>query len=124
MIDSAEHVRIKEVAVPSIVFVLVVFAVAVIAEAQQPKIVRIGFLGPTSTASNAERMEALRAGLRDLGYLEGKNLVIESRFAEGKFDRLPELASELVRLNVDVILTAGTPAIRAAKKPPRRFLSS
>ena len=60
-------------------------------------------------------MEALRAGLRDLGYLEGKNLVIESRWAEGKFDRLPELAAELVRLNVDVILTTGTPGIRAAK---------
>jgi putative tryptophan/tyrosine transport system substrate-binding protein len=81
----------------------------------QPKVVRIGFLGPTSAASNTGRMEALRAGLRDLGYLEGKNLVIESRWAEGKFDRLPELAAELVRLNVDVILTAGTPGIRAAK---------
>jgi putative tryptophan/tyrosine transport system substrate-binding protein len=87
----------------------------VVAQAQPAKVVRIGFLGPTSAASNAGRMEALRAGLRDLGYLEGKNLVIESRWAEGKFDRLPELAAELVRLNVDVILTAGTPGIRAAK---------
>ena len=86
-----------------------------VAYAQTAKVVRIGFLGPTSAASNAGRMEALRAGLRDLGYLEGKNLVIESRWAEGKFDRLPELAAELVRLNVDVILTAGTPGIRAAK---------
>jgi putative ABC transport system substrate-binding protein len=86
-----------------------------VAHAQPVKVVRIGFLGPTSAASNASRMEALRAGLRDLGYLEGKNLVIESRWAEGKFDRLPELAAELVRLNVDVILTAGTPGIRAAK---------
>ena len=85
------------------------------AHAQPAKVARIGFLGPTSAASNAGRMEALRAGLRDLGYLEGKNLVIESRWAEGKFDRLPELAAELVRLNVDVILTAGTPGIRAAK---------
>ena len=88
---------------------------AATADAQPAKVVRIGFLGPTSAASNAARMEALRAGLRDLGYLEGKNLVIESRWAEGKFDRLPELAAELVRLNVDVILTAGTPGIRAAK---------
>jgi hypothetical protein len=111
-------------AVSSIVVAVVVLAVAVIAEAQEPKVVRIGFLGPTSAASNAERMEALRTGLRELGYLEGKNLVIESRWAEGKFDRLPELAAELVRLNVDVILTAGTPGIRAAKMPPRRFLSS
>ena len=86
-----------------------------VAHAQPSKVVRIGFLGPTSAASNAGRMEALREGLRDLGYLEGKNLVIESRWAEGKFDRLPELAAELVRLNVDVILTAGTPGIRAAK---------
>ena len=100
----------------------VVFAIALtcafggaVAQAQPAKVVRIGFLGPTSAASNAGRMEALRAGLRDLGYLEGKNLVIESRWAEGKFDRLPELAAELVRLNVDVILTAGTPGIRAAK---------
>jgi ABC-type uncharacterized transport system substrate-binding protein len=86
-----------------------------VAHAQPAKVVRIGFLGPTSAASNAGRMAALRAGLRDLGYLEGKNLVIESRWAEGKFDRLPELAAELVRLKVDVILTAGTPGIRAAK---------
>ena len=86
-----------------------------VVQAQPAKVVRIGFLGPTSAASNVGRMEALRAGLRDLGYLEGKNLVIESRWAEGKFDRLPELAAELVRLNVDVILTAGTPGIRAAK---------
>jgi hypothetical protein len=91
----------KKVAVPSIVVVVVVLAVAVIAEAQQPKVVRIVFLGPTSAASNAGRMEALRDGLCDLGYLEGKNLVIESRWAEGKFDQLPDLAAELVRLNVD-----------------------
>jgi putative tryptophan/tyrosine transport system substrate-binding protein len=86
-----------------------------VARAQQAKVVRIGFLGPTSAASNAGRMEALREGLRDLGYVEGKNLVIESRWAEGKFDRLPELAAELVHLNVYVILTTGTPGIRAAK---------
>src|SRR5437867_6190965 len=86
-----------------------------VAQAQPAKVIRIGFLGPTAAASDAGRMEALRAGLRDLGYLEGKNLVIESRWAEGKFDRLPELAAELVRLNVDVILTTGTPGIRAAK---------
>ena len=84
-------------------------------EAQPAKIVRVGFLGPTSAASNASRMEALRAGLRDLGYVEGHNVVIEVRWAEGEFDRLPALAAELVRLNVDVILTAGTPGIRAAK---------
>jgi putative tryptophan/tyrosine transport system substrate-binding protein len=85
-------------------------------EAQPAKIVRVGFLGPTSAASNASRMDALRAGLRDLGYVEGHNLVIEARWAEGVFDRLPALAAELVRLNVDVLLTAGTSGIRAAKQ--------
>jgi ABC-type uncharacterized transport system substrate-binding protein len=84
-------------------------------DAQPAKIVRIGFLGPTSAASNARRMDALREGLRDLGYVEGHNLVIEARWADGEFDRLPALATELVRLNVDIILTAGTPGIRAAK---------
>jgi putative ABC transport system substrate-binding protein len=98
------------------VAVAVTFAMCgALAHAQPAKVVRIGFLGPTSAASNAGRMEALRERLRDLGYVEGKNLVIESRWAEGKFDRLPELAAELVRLNVDIILTAGTPGIRAAK---------
>jgi putative tryptophan/tyrosine transport system substrate-binding protein len=92
----------------------VLFAFAHV-DAQPAQIVRVGFLGPTSAASNASRMDALRAGLRDLGYVEGHNLVIESRWADGMFDRLPALAAELVRLNVDVILTAGTPGIRAAK---------
>jgi ABC-type uncharacterized transport system substrate-binding protein len=103
----------KWIAVVTLVFV---FAwCGAVARAQPVKIIRVGFLSPTSAASNTDRLEALRAGLRDVGYVEGKNLVIEFRWAEGKFDRLPELAAELVRLNVDVILTAGTPAIRAAK---------
>jgi len=60
-------------------------------------------------------MESLRAGLRELGYVEGKNLVIESRWADGNYDRLPKLASELVGLKVDLILTSGTPGTRAAR---------
>jgi putative ABC transport system substrate-binding protein len=69
------------------------------------------------SASNfASRTEALRAGLRDFGYVDGKNALIEFRSAEGKYDRLPELAAELVREPVQVIVTAGTPAIRAAKQ--------
>jgi putative tryptophan/tyrosine transport system substrate-binding protein len=88
---------------------------APLAEAQPAKVARIGFLAPTSASSNPERVEALWAGLRDLGYVEGKNIVIEFRWAEGKFDRLPDLAAELVRLKVDVIVTAGSPGIRAAK---------
>jgi ABC-type uncharacterized transport system substrate-binding protein len=83
---------------------------------QQPaKVVRIGFLGPNSAASTAGRMEALRAGLRDLGYVEGTNLIIESRWADGNYERLPALARDLVGLKVDLILTSGTPGTRAAK---------
>src|SRR5438309_11881291 len=88
--------------------------------AQQPtaRIARIGFLGQTSASLSASviRVEALRAGLRDLGYVEGKNLTIEFRWAEGKHERLPDLAAELVRLKVDVIVTQGTPGALAAKQ--------
>jgi ABC-type uncharacterized transport system substrate-binding protein len=82
---------------------------------QTTKVVRIGFLGPNSAASTSSRMESLRAGLRDLGYVEGKNLIIESRWADGNYDRLPDLATELVGLKVDLILTSGTPGTRAAR---------
>jgi len=83
---------------------------------QKGKVWRIGFLSAAAASGLAPRMEALRAGLRDLGYVEGKNLVIEFRRAEGYYERLPELAAELVRLKVDVIVTAGPPAILAAKQ--------
>ena len=79
------------------------FALCMSADAQQPtKVPRIGFLG-TSPSAIAARIEAFRRGLRDLGYVEGKNLVIDWRYAEGKLDRLPALAAELVRLKVDII---------------------
>jgi putative tryptophan/tyrosine transport system substrate-binding protein len=81
----------------------------------QNKVWRVGFLGPASAASYATRMEALRAGLRDFGYVEGKNLVIESRWAEGNYERFPEFAAEFVRMKVDVMVTSGTPGARAAK---------
>jgi len=86
--------------------------------AQQPsrKVVRIGFLSSTSSSVSAWRMDALRAGLRDFGYVEGNNLVIESRWADDKYERLPELAAELVRLKVDIIVTHGTPGSLAAKQ--------
>jgi putative tryptophan/tyrosine transport system substrate-binding protein len=86
--------------------------------AQQPAttIPRIGFLGVSTPAAWATRVEAFRAGLRDLGYVEGKNIAIEFRFAEGQFDRLPELAAELVRLKVDVIMTHTVPGALAAKR--------
>jgi len=82
---------------------------------QQAKVWRIGFLGATSASGYARQVEALRAGLRDLGYVEGKNIVIEYRWAEGNFERLPQLAAELVRLKVDIIVAHGTPGILAAK---------
>jgi putative tryptophan/tyrosine transport system substrate-binding protein len=87
------------------------------AEVQQPKKVpRIGYLIATSRPTNPARIEAFRLGLRELGYVEGKNIVIEWRYAEGKLDRLPALASELVRLKVDVIVTSGQRPTRAAKE--------
>jgi putative ABC transport system substrate-binding protein len=87
------------------------------AEAQQPaKVPRIGWLGAGSPSNQLARTEAFRQGLRALGYVEGKNIVIEYRHAEGKFDRLPALVAELLRLKVDVIVTGGGPATRAAKE--------
>ena len=85
---------------------------------QQPtsRMRRIGFLGTTSAASIEKRLVAFRSGMRELGYVEGENLVIEFRWAEGKFDRLPELAAELVRLKVELIVTASTPGVLAAKQ--------
>jgi putative ABC transport system substrate-binding protein len=86
------------------------------ARAQQPKVARIGFLGLVSPTSHASRLAALRAGLRDLGWVEGRNMLIEFRWAEGNYDRLPALAEELVRLNVDVLVTHASPGALAAKR--------
>jgi putative ABC transport system substrate-binding protein len=95
----------------------VLLTTVLIAQAQQSKkIARIGFLSATSASSQSLRVEAFRQGLRELGYVEGKNIVIEWRFAEGKADRLRELVAELVRLKVDVIVTGGPPPTRAAKQ--------
>ncbi len=92
------------------------FAVSLTAEAQQAtKIARIGFLSTTSLTAVSARIEAFRQGLRDLGYVEGKNIVFEWRSAEGKADLLQELAAELVRLNVDIIVTAGAGDTKVAK---------
>ena len=87
------------------------------AEAQEPaRIFRIGILAPLSVSSFSGRLEGLRKRLRELGYVEGENIVIEYRYAEGKPERLPELATELVQLKVDVIVTAANAGILAAKK--------
>ena len=86
-------------------------------EAQQTKKVpRIGYLTTSFAAEVTGRVDALRQGLRELGYLEGKNIIIEYRYAEGKSDRLPALANELIDLKVELIVTHGFPPARAAKQ--------
>jgi len=101
---------------------LVAFSLGALAEAlpalaqQQGKVRRIGLLVPGSADVYAVWVEALRAGLRERGYVEGKNIVIESRWAEGNYDRMNVLAAELVRLKVDVIVTGGTPSTLAVKQ--------
>jgi putative tryptophan/tyrosine transport system substrate-binding protein len=102
-------------------FILVIGGAAlawpVAARAQQPasKLYRIGMLETVSSALNVDNLEAFREGLLEIGYVEGKNYVIEYRSADGAAERFPQLASELVRLNVDVIVTRGTPAALAAR---------
>ena len=86
------------------------------AQQQSAKTYRIGWLGVASASGEAGQVEVLRAGLRVLGYVEGKNIAFEYRWAEGKNDQLPELAAELVRLKIDVIVTHGTPGTRATKQ--------
>jgi putative tryptophan/tyrosine transport system substrate-binding protein len=107
----------KRTAVPSILVAVVLLAVGVIVEAQQPKKVhRIGYLSSRDPASESARSEAIRLALRERGYIEGQNVATEYRYAEGKLDRVPELAAELVRLKVDIIVVAGGPRwVRPAK---------
>jgi len=98
-------------------FCSMLLALPVSARAQQPKkLHRIGYLSPSDPATESDRFEAIRLALRERGYIEGQNIAMEYRYAEGKLDRLPELAAELVHLKVDIILAAGgDPVIRAAK---------
>jgi putative tryptophan/tyrosine transport system substrate-binding protein len=93
-------------------------ALCVSAQAQQPgKIPRIAYLAGRGDPSTPDPLiEAFRQGLRDLGYVEGKNIVVEYRYAEGKLDRIPSLVAELVQLKVDVLVSPALPAIRAAKQ--------
>jgi putative ABC transport system substrate-binding protein len=96
------------------VLILVLFQIA---KAQQPtKIPRIGYLHSGSAPTPPDSLKAFRQGLRDLGYIEGKNIIIEYRFAEYKPERIPELAAELVGLNVDLIVTSQTPNVQAIQK--------
>ena len=93
------------------------FALSFAAEAQQPaNVPRIGYLTASSLSAISTRTEAFRQGLREFGYVEGKNIVIEWRSAEGKPDRLPAVATELVRLKVDVIVTSGPTVTGAVKQ--------
>ena len=96
--------------------VLLVAPCSAIAQRQPPKIARIGFLGAASASTYVAPWEAFKAGLRDLGYVEGKNIEFEIRWAEGRNDRLSKLAAELVRRKVDVIVTHGTEGTLAAKQ--------
>ena len=106
----------KKAAVLSILFVMLLLALAVIAEAQQTgKVPRIGYLASESPSNDNPRRDAFRQSLRQLGYSEGNNLVIEYRYADGKLNQLPDLAAELVRLRVDVVVTGGGPPTHAAK---------
>src|SRR5215510_3458860 len=91
------------------------------ARGQQPKkVFRIGYLSALDPARDSARAEAIRLALRDLGYIDGQNIATEYRYAEGKRDQLPKLAAELVRLKVDIIVTAGAdPVTRAAMNATR-----
>ena len=102
----------------SILVVAALLAVAVLAEAQQPtKVPRIGYLSGAGDPSNpGPNVEAFRRGLQELGYIEGKNILVEYRYIEGKRDRIPSLVDELVQLKVDVLVSPNLPAIRAAKQ--------
>ena len=96
---------------------MLLFGIGSVVRAQQPtKAPRIGYLTGTSVSVYSARIEAFRQGLRELGYVERKNILIEWRGAEGKSDRLPALMAELMRVNVDVIVTTGSSATRAAKE--------
>ena len=104
----------------SLMFLLMVIVVAargIIAEAQQPKKVpRIAYFSAGSASSQASRLDMFKRGLQELGYAEGKDIVIEQRYAEGKLDRVAALAAELVGLKLDVIVTGGPAATRSAKE--------
>jgi len=107
----------KQAPLIALVACAILFAACVFAQAQQPtRIPRIGYLDAVPFSSNPARSEAFRLGLRELGYVEGKNIAIEWRSSDGKADRLPGLAAELVGLKLDVIISGGSTTTRAAKE--------
>jgi putative ABC transport system substrate-binding protein len=114
VIDRAKPLSRKITGLAAAALVVVIFTLA---GAQQPgKIYRLGFLSGGTLSGLKTTIEPFRQGLRDLGYIEGKNLTIEYRAAEGKFERMPEIIAELIGLGVNVIVTSGMPAVIAAKK--------
>ena len=117
VIASRTGCGMKIPSLASILVVTLVLVLGVAAEAQQQaKIARVGWLASGSPSGVAPLTGAFRQGLSELGYVEGKNIAIEYRYAEGKFDRLPDLAKEIVHLKVDVIVVANDQAIRAVKQ--------
>ena len=108
----------RKAALLSILFVVVLLAVAVITEAQQPKKVPlIGYVSSTGDAKNpGPSVVAFRQGLRDLGYIEGKNILVEYRYTGGMTDPSPSLVAELLQLKVDILVSTAPSAIGAAKK--------
>ena len=114
---SRTRCELKKVGWSSVLVAALVLALGAMAQAQQAaKVPRVGFLGTASPSAVLARVEAFRQGLRELGYVEGKSILIEYRWAEGKLDRMPDLAAELVCLKVDVIMTPGPAATRPAKE--------
>jgi putative ABC transport system substrate-binding protein len=95
---------------------VIVWVCGAMAQAQGPQ---VALLGGGSASGNAGRIEAFRQGLRELGYTEGKNILIEQRWADGKLDRLAAFGAELVRLKMDIIVSAGPTVTRALRKSPR-----
>ena len=92
------------------------FVAVPLAATAQPRLPRVGFLGNSTAALEANLIGPWREGLRDFGYVEGRTIVVEYRWAEGRYERFPALIAELLALKVDVIVTAGTPASRAVKR--------
>jgi ABC-type uncharacterized transport system substrate-binding protein len=108
-------VRLKTIRLV-VMLALVILTAPLVAHAQpSTKVYRIGWLSPGSALSSRAYIEAFQQSLRDLGYIEGQNMAVEYRYAEGKAERLPELAAELVHLTMDVLVTAGSPATQAVQ---------
>src|SRR5258706_9866549 len=108
MMAVRRRCKLKQAVLISTVAVVMQLAVGAISEAQQPKKVPLlGYLSSGDAASNSAGFDGIRLALRERGYIEGQNIAIEYRYAEGKRDRYPELAVELVQLKVDIIVASG-----------------